>query len=156
RQLLSDRPAPEPAAGADFASALAAWLERNPVAPGTLYHGALAAFERPLFEHALRQTGGNQLRAAQLLGINRNTLRKRLDDRDINAEGFPRRGAQPAGRKRPFQSRNRGVVSLQRWPQPPAQSTLPRLPAVRRDGGVACRLPLAGPISTAGSRSQPP
>jgi len=92
RQLLSDRPAPEPAAGADFASALAAWLERNPVAPGTLYHGALAAFERPLFEHALRRTGGNQLRAAQLLGINRNTLRKRLDDLDINPEGFARRG----------------------------------------------------------------
>ncbi len=43
-----------------------------------LYHSALAAFEKPLFEHALGETGGNQLRAAQLLGINRNTLRKRL------------------------------------------------------------------------------
>ena len=45
---------------------------------GALYDAALAEFERPLFEHALRETGGNQLRAAQLLGINRNTLRKRL------------------------------------------------------------------------------
>jgi len=92
RQLLSDRSAPDPSGGGDFAGALAAWLGRAPVPPGTLYHGALAAFERPLFEHALRETGGNQLRAAQLLGINRNTLRKRLDDLEIDPEGFSRRG----------------------------------------------------------------
>jgi two-component system nitrogen regulation response regulator GlnG len=67
-------------------------LNREPVAHGALYHGALAAFEKPLFEHALRETGGNQLRAAQLLGINRNTLRKRLDDLRIDPEGFARRG----------------------------------------------------------------
>ena len=75
-----------------FAAALAAWLGRSHIADGTLYHGALAAFEKPLFEHALRETGGNQLRAAQLLGINRNTLRKRLDDLSIDPEGFVRRG----------------------------------------------------------------
>jgi two-component system nitrogen regulation response regulator GlnG len=93
RQLLAERPAPEAThAGVDFAAALAAWLERAPVAHGALYHGALAAFEKPLFEHALRETGGNQLRAAQLLGINRNTLRKHLDDLAIDPEGFVRRG----------------------------------------------------------------
>jgi two-component system nitrogen regulation response regulator GlnG len=93
RQLLADRPAPEAhGPGADFAAALAGWLSREQVVHGALYHGALAAFERPLFEHALRQTGGNQLRAAQLLGINRNTLRKRLDDLQIDPEGFVRRG----------------------------------------------------------------
>jgi len=93
RQLLLDRPAPEAAAAqVDFGSALASWLSREPVASGALYHGALAAFETPLFEHALRETGGNQLRAAQLLGINRNTLRKRLDDLGIDPEGFVRRG----------------------------------------------------------------
>ena len=92
RQLLADRSAPEPAVGGDFAAALAAWLGRETVPHGTLYHGALAAFERPLFEHALRETGGNQLRAAQLLGINRNTLRKRLDDLAIDPDGFSRRG----------------------------------------------------------------
>lgn len=93
RQLLADRPAPEPSAhGSDFAAALADWLSREQIAHGALYHGALAAFEKPLFEHALRKTGGNQLRAAQLLGINRNTLRKRLDDLQIDPEGFVRRG----------------------------------------------------------------
>jgi two-component system nitrogen regulation response regulator GlnG len=93
RQLLADRPSAEPSIGTiDFGAALAAWLGDTPIAPGTLYHGALAAFERPLFEHALRETGGNQLRAAQLLGINRNTLRKRLDDLAIDPEGFVRRG----------------------------------------------------------------
>jgi len=51
-----------------------------------LYSAALAAFERPLFLHALSITGGNQLRAARLLGINRNTLRKRLSDLTITAD----------------------------------------------------------------------
>ncbi|HEU4650328.1 MAG TPA: sigma-54 dependent transcriptional regulator [Croceibacterium sp.] len=93
RQLLHDRPALEtPAAVVDFGAALTAWLGHEPVAPGALYHSALAAFEKPLFEHALHETGGNQLRAAQLLGINRNTLRKRLDDLAIDPEAFVRRG----------------------------------------------------------------
>src|SRR4029079_12821821 len=49
RQLLTDRPAPEaPGPGADFAGALAGWLSRERVAHGALYHGALAAFEKPL------------------------------------------------------------------------------------------------------------
>ncbi len=34
--------------------------------------------ERPLIELTLKKTRGNQIRAAQILGINRNTLRKRL------------------------------------------------------------------------------
>jgi two-component system nitrogen regulation response regulator GlnG len=45
-----------------------------------------------LFAEVLRQTGGNQLRAAQLLGINRNTLRKRLCDLDIDPDDHSRRG----------------------------------------------------------------
>ncbi|HZV09653.1 MAG TPA: helix-turn-helix domain-containing protein, partial [Novosphingobium sp.] len=58
---------------------------------GLVYDTALAAFERPLFTGILRQTGGNQLRAAQVLGINRNTLRKRLNDLAIDPDSFLRR-----------------------------------------------------------------
>ena len=45
--------------------------------PGRVYRDALEFLERPLLVHALELTGGNQLRAALLLGLNRNTLRKR-------------------------------------------------------------------------------
>jgi two-component system nitrogen regulation response regulator GlnG len=91
RQLLADPLANDDSVvSASLSDALTAWLAKTPVAPGTLYHSALAAFEKPLFEHALRQTSGNQLRAAALLGINRNTLRKRLDDLEIDPEGFVR------------------------------------------------------------------
>ncbi|WP_338468192.1 sigma-54 dependent transcriptional regulator [Novosphingobium sp. ZN18A2] len=72
--------------------AFAHWLADADPQPGALYEAALAAFEKPLFEHALEQTGGNQLRAAQLLGINRNTLRKRLVQLDIDPERFAARG----------------------------------------------------------------
>ena len=76
--LLAEDPAS--AAPPDFASALAGFLSASPPREGELYDTALAAFERPLFAHALAATGNNQLRAARLLGINRNTLRKRLVD----------------------------------------------------------------------------
>ncbi|MGY6551901.1 MAG: sigma 54-interacting transcriptional regulator [Erythrobacter sp.] len=64
-------------------AALALWLGQENPAPGTIYRRALAAFERPLIEHALSRTNGNQLRAAELLGINRNTLRKRIGELDL-------------------------------------------------------------------------
>lgn len=74
----------------DFEGALGLWLAENQPPPGAVYHSALAAFERPLMEHALEQTGGNQVRAAKLLGINRNTLRKRLGELGIHADRFSR------------------------------------------------------------------
>ena len=74
-----------------FASALDAFLAEASPRPGTLYHAALARFEKPLIEHALRSMDGNQLRAAELLGINRNTLRKKLDELEIKPERFARR-----------------------------------------------------------------
>jgi two-component system nitrogen regulation response regulator GlnG len=43
-----------------------------------LYDLLIGLVERPLLRAVLRETGGNQLRAAALLGINRNTLRKKL------------------------------------------------------------------------------
>jgi two-component system, NtrC family, nitrogen regulation response regulator GlnG len=45
---------------------------------GKLYRSIMARVELPLLRQALEISGGNQLRAARLLGINRNTLRKRL------------------------------------------------------------------------------
>jgi two-component system nitrogen regulation response regulator GlnG len=87
--LLTDRPTgEEPGRLASLPAGLSAWVAETTVAPGTLYHTALAAFEKPLFEHALARTGGNQLRAAALLGINRNTLRKRLSELAIDPDSF--------------------------------------------------------------------
>ncbi len=73
-------------------TAVARWLDMARPQAGSVYDEALAAFERPLFAHVLAETGGNQLRAAQLLGINRNTLRKRLGELGIEADSFIQRG----------------------------------------------------------------
>jgi two-component system nitrogen regulation response regulator GlnG len=43
-----------------------------------LYDRVLREIERPLLRVALTECGGNQLRAAALLGLNRNTLRKKI------------------------------------------------------------------------------
>ena len=43
-----------------------------------LYDRVLAEIERPLLAIALAECRGNQLRAAELLGLNRNTLRKKI------------------------------------------------------------------------------
>jgi two-component system nitrogen regulation response regulator GlnG len=48
--------------------------------PDGVYDRLLAEVERPLIAACLEATGGNQLKAAKLLGINRNTLRKKLTD----------------------------------------------------------------------------
>ncbi len=45
---------------------------------GDLYDQLLGQLERPLFAEMMRATHGNQLKAARVLGINRNTLRERL------------------------------------------------------------------------------
>ena len=66
------------APAAVLAGAVASLAEQLLVARrGHVYRDVVALVERPLLEHALNLTGGNQLRAARLLGLNRNTLRKR-------------------------------------------------------------------------------
>jgi len=80
--------APTAAGDDDLAAAVARWLADQRPAAGTVYDAALAAFERPLFAEVLRGTGGNQLRAAQALGINRNTLRKRLGELALDPESY--------------------------------------------------------------------
>jgi two-component system nitrogen regulation response regulator GlnG len=53
-------------------------LEYSERLPDNLYEKALPAFERPLIARVLAATDGNQIRAASILGINRNTLRKKI------------------------------------------------------------------------------
>lgn len=58
-------------------------LHGDQLPPPGLYDRILREIEKPLLEIALDATGGNQLRCADLLGINRNTLRKKLTDLNI-------------------------------------------------------------------------
>jgi two-component system nitrogen regulation response regulator GlnG len=52
-----------------------------------LHDRVLAEVERPLIQLALQATKGNQIRAASVLGINRNTLRKKIQVLGIRARG---------------------------------------------------------------------
>lgn len=69
--------------GPSFEAAVAQFLRDQRLRGSSrekLYPKALAQFEIPLLQHVMRQAKGNQLKAAALLGINRNTLRKKLTD----------------------------------------------------------------------------
>ena len=49
-----------------------------------IYDMVVLAVEKPMLEVVMTQAQGNQTRAAQLLGLNRNTLRKKLKQHDID------------------------------------------------------------------------
>ncbi|MFQ5904386.1 MAG: helix-turn-helix domain-containing protein [Candidatus Binatia bacterium] len=49
-----------------------------------LYSLVIERVERPLIELTLQAVRGNQIRAAKILGINRNTLRKKITDLHVN------------------------------------------------------------------------
>jgi two-component system nitrogen regulation response regulator GlnG len=75
-------PADEPVSGepAALAGALFKWARQNPS------FKVIPAVERELVIQALRETQGNQVHAARLLGITRATLRKRMEKFDIKTE----------------------------------------------------------------------
>ena len=93
--VLGSQPLMEPTRGAIGADAekLSASVARHlkryfdlhggNLPPAGLYDRILHEIEAPLIEIALDATGGNQARCADLLGINRNTLRKKITDLDI-------------------------------------------------------------------------
>ncbi len=51
-----------------------------------LYHKYLREFERPLITATLIATNGNQIKAAEILGLNRNTLRKKIRELEISTK----------------------------------------------------------------------
>lgn len=61
-------------------------LHGNILPPQGLYHCILREIEKPLIEVALKRLKGNQVQVAKLLGINRNTLRRKIQDLDIQIE----------------------------------------------------------------------
>lgn len=52
--------------------------------PAGLYDRIIREVEYPLLQVVLKSVGGNQKKAAELLGMNRNTLRKKLNEHDIH------------------------------------------------------------------------
>ena len=91
--VLGNQPAIEPLTGGGDSEKLSTSIEKHLrryfdlhggqlPAPG-LYQRILREVEFPLIEIALDATGGNQAKCADLLGINRNTLRKKITDLDI-------------------------------------------------------------------------
>lgn len=91
-QVLGSQPAIEPlqSGGADkLSGSVAQHLNRyfdlhgGTLPPPGLYQRVLREVEAPLIEIALDATSGNQAKCAELLGINRNTLRKKITDLDI-------------------------------------------------------------------------
>ncbi|MCB1893690.1 MAG: Fis family transcriptional regulator [Rhodocyclaceae bacterium] len=51
--------------------------------PAAIYELVMKNAERPMLEFVLRHANGNQTAAAQMLGINRNTLRRKLSEYDL-------------------------------------------------------------------------
>ncbi len=76
RDLAGLLPGPA-AADRGISSLVEAILDAHPSSGGR-HDAAIAAVEAPLIAAALARTNGNQLRAAELLGMNRNTLRERM------------------------------------------------------------------------------
>jgi len=91
--VLGNQPAMEPLKGGGEGEKLSASVARHlkryfdlhggQLPPAGVYQRILREVEMPLIEIALDATAGNQAKCADLLGINRNTLRKKITDLDI-------------------------------------------------------------------------
>jgi two-component system nitrogen regulation response regulator GlnG len=80
------RSSPRPDAGAPLSELISMRVSEMLEADGEprdLYQKFVAEMERPLIELALRRARGNQVHAARILGLNRNTLRKKLVEHGI-------------------------------------------------------------------------
>lgn len=55
---------------------------------GTVYRHVIQEIEKKLIEAALYKSGGNQLLSARILGLNRNTLRSKIRQLNIDIERF--------------------------------------------------------------------
>ena len=51
--------------------------------PHALYDMVLSCIEKPLLEYIMQHATGNQSKAAEILGLNRNTLRKKIQQYNI-------------------------------------------------------------------------
>ena len=51
--------------------------------PSNVYEMVVLTVEKPVFEAVMARAGGNQSHAAEMLGINRNTLRKKLQQHQL-------------------------------------------------------------------------
>jgi two-component system nitrogen regulation response regulator GlnG len=71
---------------------LAAYFRKHgeDLPPPGLYDRVLKDIERPLLELSLAATRGNQIKASYLLGLNRNTLRKKIRDLEIEVIKSPK------------------------------------------------------------------
>lgn len=74
-----------------------------------LYPTFIRAVERPLIELALQETNGNQMQAARLLGVNRNTLRKKIKEFSISVD---RCKSERAKKKTPHLSHPKAAISI--------------------------------------------
>lgn len=52
--------------------------------PHAIYEMVLGCVEKPMLEYVLNKVGGNQSKAADMLGLNRNTLRKKMAEYGLN------------------------------------------------------------------------
>ena len=52
--------------------------------PHAIYDMVLGCVEKPMLDYVLNKVGGNQSKAADMLGLNRNTLRKKMAEYGLN------------------------------------------------------------------------